>query len=298
MQPENPTHLRGLWLPIITPFNNCQLDTRSFERLIDHYLAQPIDGVIIAATTGEGLTLNDDEIAELAAVAATRINGRIPLMLGLSGGDTARLAATVEQTGSWSVDGYLISCPYYSRPSQEGLFRHFATISQATERPVIIYNIPYRTGVNLLNDTLLSLAEISNIVGLKDCCADGAQTFDLLGRKPSGFSVLTGEDAHYYSALAHGAEGAILASAHVETEKFAQVHQLLRAGDQPGALRQWREIASLAHLLFAEPSPAAIKHWLWREGLIQNPEVRLPMIAASEGLADRIDAEIKRRKEG
>lgn len=281
---------RGLWLPLITPFRDGRLDRTSLDRLCRHYLGLPVDGFILAATTGEGLTLDADETRALVDHAADRIAGARPLYLGLSGSDTTRLAARIAATASWPIDGFLVSCPYYSRPSQDGLVAHFSALAAATDRPLVLYNIPYRTGVNLQNDALLALAETPNIVGLKDCCTDMGQTFDLLRRRPSGFSVLTGEDAQYYAALAHGADGAILASAHVETARFAAIRQKLEAGDQPGALADWRGLADLAPLLFAEPSPAALKYWLWRQGLIDSPQLRLPMLPASEALAARIDA--------
>ena len=165
-----------------------------------------------------------------------------------------------------------------------------------TSRPILIYNIPYRTGVNLGNETMLRLAEHRNIVGVKDCCADQAQSFDLLRDRPQGFAVLTGEDALFYGALTQGAHGGILASAHIETAAFAGVRNRLLQGDQQGALTAWRDLAYLPRLLFAEPSPAPIKHWLWRIGLIDSPELRLPMMPASDSLARRIDAEIARMK--
>ncbi len=140
----------------------------------------------------------------------------MPLFLGLCGSDTRRLVRRLAATDAWPVDGYLITCPYYSRPSQQGLYQHFAALADATDKPILIYNIPYRTGVNLGNDTLLRLAERANIVGVKDCCADAAQSADLLRRRGPGFTVLTGEDALFYGAVAHGADGGILASAHVD----------------------------------------------------------------------------------
>ncbi len=124
----------------------------------------------------------------------------------------------LDETAVWPIDGYLIASPYYLRPSQRGLLQHFSVLADHTSWPIVLYNIPYRTGVNLTNETLLRLAEHPNIVGLKDCCGDRAQTIELLRRRPSGFRVLTGEDAQYYDALADGADGAILLSAHVETE--------------------------------------------------------------------------------
>lgn len=289
---------RGIWLPLITPFRDDALDLVSLRRLIRHYAAAPIDGMILAATTGEGLTLDDDEIERLVDVAHTELLavGRpVPLYLGLCGSDTRKGVKALRHTAAWPIDGYLIACPYYSRPSQDGLYQHFARLAENTERPVLIYNIPYRTGVNLGNQTMLRLAEISNIAGVKDCSADAVQSFDLLRDRPPEFAVLTGEDGLFYTALTQGADGGILASAHIDPHGFALVRDRLLSRDQPGALAAWRTLADLPRLLFAEPSPGPIKHWLWRTGLIESPELRLPMTTVSDGLAVRIDREIERR---
>jgi 4-hydroxy-tetrahydrodipicolinate synthase len=288
--------LSGLWLPLITPFRDGQLDEVSLRRLVAHYATQPVNGFILGATTGEGMSLDDDETAQLLAVtrAALATAGRsIPVYLGLSGSDTRKLGKAMQRSQGWGMDGYLIACPYYTRPSQEGLFQHFSALADSTDRPILIYNIPYRTGVNLGNQTMLRLAERTNIVGVKDCCADPAQTFDLIRHKPSGFAVLTGEDPHFYSALTSGADGAILASAHVHTGGFAGIRNKLLAGDQPGALADWQRLADIPRLLFSEPSPGAIKHWLWRTGLIDSPEMRLPMVPVSVELAGRIDSALQ-----
>jgi 4-hydroxy-tetrahydrodipicolinate synthase len=285
----------GLWLPLVTPFRDDRLDETSLRRLVGHYAAQPVDGLIVAATTGEGLTLDDAETERLVQVAAAGIAAVRPslkLYLGLSGSHTGKLLKGLQHTASWPIDGYLLACPYYTRPSQAGLFSHFAALADATVRPILIYNIPYRTGVNLGNETMLRLAERSNIVGVKDCCADAAQSFDLLRDKPPGFAVLTGEDALFYTALTQGAEGGILASAHVRTKDFAEILALLGRGDQSAALAAWRRLVDLPRLLFAEPSPAPIKHWLWRIGLIDSPELRLPMTQVSATLSARIEQAI------
>jgi len=262
-----------------------------------HYLGEPVDGFILAATTGEGLTLDDDETARLVTLVAAEAAGKIPIYLGLSGSDTRKMAKALARTAPWPIEGYLIACPYYSRPSQEGLYRHFAALAGETARPIMVYNIPYRTGVNMSNDTLLRLAELANIVGVKDCCVDQAQSFDLVRVKPEGFAVMTGEDALFYGALTQGADGGILAAAHVDTARFAAVRAALIGGDQPGALRAWRGLVDLPRLLFAEPSPAPIKHWLARTGLIDSPEVRLPMTQVSDALAARLDREMERMRE-
>jgi 4-hydroxy-tetrahydrodipicolinate synthase len=159
----------------------------------------------------------------------------------------------------------------------------------------MLYNIPYRTGVNLGNAAMLQLADHPNILGCKDCCADRDQSLELLRRRPQNFAVLTGEDAQCHEALVDGADGAILASAHLETETFAQVCRLQAAGEGDAALERWRSVADLTRLLFAEPSPAPIKYWLWRSGLIDSAELRLPMTAVSAELAARLDLEIERR---
>jgi 4-hydroxy-tetrahydrodipicolinate synthase len=284
MQPPS-----GLWLPLITPFRDDRLDEASLCRLVRHYAAQPIDGLILAATTGEGLTLDDEETERLVQIAAAEVGPALKLYLGVSGSHTRKLVHTLEQTASWPIDGYLIACPYYTRPSQAGLFSHFTALADATPRPILIYNIPYRTGVNLGNETMLRLAERPNIVGVKDCCADAAQSFDLLRGKPPGFAVLTGEDALFHTALTQGAEGGILASAHIQTREFAAIRDRLLRGDQSGALAAWQRLVDLPRLLFAEPSPAPIKHWLWRIGLIDSPEVRLPMTSVTGALAARIE---------
>lgn len=290
---------RGLWLPLVTPFRDGALDTASLKRLVAHYAHEPVDGLILAATTGEGMCLDDDEIEELvstvgASLAAT--GKRLPIYLGLSGSYTRKLVKALDHTASWPIDGYLIACPYYTRPSQQGLFQHFSNLADSTQKPIIIYNIPYRTGVNLGNETMLRLAELGNIVGVKDCCADAAQSFDLLRHRPKGFSVLIGDDPLFYSANAHGADGGITASAHVHTGAFAKIRDRLKAGDRETALAAWNVLADLPRLLFAEPSPAPVKHWLWRTGLIDSSELRLPMVPVTPELARRIDSAVAAAK--
>jgi 4-hydroxy-tetrahydrodipicolinate synthase len=254
--------LHGLWLPLVTPFRSGELDEASLRRLSRHYAALPVDGLILAATTGEGLTLAPAETERLVFTVRDEVGGRqnLPVCLGLSGSNTAALADTLDSTADWPIDGYLISCPYYSRPSQRGLQQHFERLADRARHPVMLYNIPYRTGVNLGNEAMLRLAGHPNIVGLKDCCADRAQSLDLLRQRPQDFAVLTGEDAQYFDALADGADGGILAAAHVETEIFADIQDLLVAGAREAAQARWQSVADLARLLFSEPSPAPIKH--------------------------------------
>lgn len=292
------SRLQGLWLPLVTPFHDGELDDASLRRLVRHYAALPVNGMILTATTGEGLTLAPEETARLVAIVRgelASIGKNLPVCLGLSGSDTRVMLDTLRRTAAWPIDGYLISCPYYSRPTQDGMIRHFSALADQAAHPVLIYNIPYRTGVNLGNEAMLQLAEHRNIAGLKDCSAIRAQSIELLRRRPARFAVLTGEDAQTWDALADGADGVILASAHIETEAFASVVKLLTAGDRDRALIYWRTVSDLTKLLFSEPSPAPIKYWLWRTGLIDSPELRLPMMEVSSELAARLDREIAAR---
>ena len=199
------------------------------------------------------------------------------------------------ETAAWPIDGYLISSPYYVRPSQHGLLAHFTALADHASWPILLYNIPYRAAVGLGNETLLRLAEHPNIVGMKDCGADRAQSRELLRARPAGFRILTGEDAEYFDALDDGADGAILLSAHLETETFAAVFAHMKAGNREAALAAWQDVAELTRLLFAEPSPAPAKHWLKHAGLIASAEVRLPMMEVSTALAGRLDREFARR---
>ncbi len=292
------SYLHGLWLPLVTPFRNSELDETSLRRLVAHYASGPIDGLILAATSGEGLALSGAELERLVNVVREELDARrrfLPICLGMAGASTRKMQDTLDETAAWPIDGYLISSPYYVRPSQRGLIAHFTALADHASWPILLYNIPYRASVGLSNDTLLKLAEHPNIAGMKDCGADRAQSRELLRQRPAGFRILTGEDAEYFDALDDGADGAILLSAHVETEIFAAVFAEMKTGNRAAALAAWQDVSELTRLLFAEPSPAPAKHWLARTGLIASAEVRLPMMEVSAELASRLDREIAMR---
>ena len=298
---DSRNSLHGLWLPLITPFRDGALDQASLRRLVGHYASMPIEGLILGATSGEGLALSSAELATLVTVAreALAAAGRsLPIGLGLAGAATRPMIAALEATAAWPIDFYLISSPFYVRPSQQGLLAHFTALADHAQHPVVLYNIPYRSSVGLDNQTLLRLAAHPNIAGLKDCCANRGQTRELLQLRPDGFRVLTGEDGHAFDALQAGADGAILLSAHFETTTFAAILPQLKAGHHAAAAALWDRVSDLTRLLFSEPSPAPAKYWLARTGLIASPEVRLPMVEVGAELAARLDREILRRTPG
>jgi 4-hydroxy-tetrahydrodipicolinate synthase len=280
----------GLWLPLVTPFKDGAVDFSSYERLIDHYIARGVDGLFPLGTTGEQPALDDDEIDELVERTVAQVAGRVPVFVGVGGNATHKVEKALGRLERFAFEGIVSVCPYYNRPSQDGLIAHFRRIAAATDRDVLIYNIPYRTAVNLLNDSLLELAEVSNIVGVKDSSGSIAQSLELLARKPVGFSVLTGEDALYFTMMANGADGGILAASHLMTEGFVEVGRRFAANDLAGARAAWAPLASFVPLLFAEANPMPIKYLLWRQGLIASPECRLPLTRISDALARRLDA--------
>lgn len=287
----HPTY-QGVWLPLVSPFRNGDLDEASVRRMVARYAGQ-VDGIILAATTGEGMALSRDETRRLADWTADELaaSGQgTPVLIGVCGAVTVNVVEALRAAEDLPAAGFLVACPYYVRPTQEGLRLHFEAVADATARDILVYNIPYRTGVNMANDTLLALAERPNIVGVKDCCADPAQSADLIARKPDGFSVLCGEDAGFLAALRQGADGAVAASAHLRPELFHILYRLAQDHRWTEAERVWADLAAIPEMLFAEPSPSALKYALWRTGLIDTPDLRLPMTPVSPGLARRVEA--------
>jgi 4-hydroxy-tetrahydrodipicolinate synthase len=217
------------------------------------------------------------------------VAGRVPVFVGVGGNATAKVIKTLKRLERYAFPGIVSVCPYYNRPSQDGMREHFTRIAEATDRQILIYNIPYRTSVNLANETLLRLAELPNIAGVKDSSGSVAQSLELMRLRPKGFAVLTGDDPLLYTMLAHGGDGGILASSHVHTELFVAVYERMMANDHQGARAIWARLETLVPVLFREANPMPIKHCVWRHGLIASPECRLPLTRISRELADALD---------
>jgi 4-hydroxy-tetrahydrodipicolinate synthase len=288
--------ISGLWLPLVTPFKDGAIDRTSYERLVSHYIACGVDGLLPLGTTGESPALDESEVESLIEWTLAVAAGRVPVFVGIGGNATHKVERTLRRLRHLPFDGILSVCPYYNRPGQDGLVQHFRAVAAATDRPVMIYNIPYRTAVNLANDSLIELAQLSNIVGVKDSSGSMAQSLDLLARRPEGFSVLTGEDALYFTMAANGADGGVLAASHLVTERFVEVGRRFAANDVAGARRLWTPLTELVPLLFGEANPMPIKHCLWRQGLIASPECRLPLTRVSDALARRLDGLVAEKR--
>lgn len=281
--------LEGIWLPIITPFSKDEIDYKSYKKLIDHYIDKGISGLIPLGTTGEVPTISDYEYEELIEKTMEYVKNRVPVYVGLGGNNTHKVVKQLKIVEKYAIEGILSVGPYYNRPSQRGIYEHYLRISEATDLNIIIYNIPYRTGRNIENETLYRLAELKNIVGLKDASGDSKQSMDLLLNPPKNFSILTGEDMFLYMTLALGGQGGILASSHLHTEDFIEVYKKAKDNDFDSALVIWKRLAKFIPLLFEEPNPSPIKYCLNKMGLIDSAEARLPLTSISSELGRKLE---------
>ncbi|WP_026882232.1 4-hydroxy-tetrahydrodipicolinate synthase [Clostridium akagii] len=281
--------IKGVLVPIITPFTGGEVDFKSYEKLIKHYSKLGVTGFVPLATTGETPTLSDYEYEAILEKTIEYNENNLPIYVGFGGNNTEKMAKDIKMLEKYKIQGVLSVCPYYNRPDQRGIYEHFKKISEATPLDIILYNIPYRTGRNIENDTTRRLSELKNIVGIKDACGDFSQSSELLLNPPKDFSILTGEDAFFYSTLMLGGDGGILASAHLHTEKFIEIYKKVQDNDHLKAFEIWKTLANLIPLLFEEPNPAPIKYCLYKLGLINSQEIRLPLVQISETLARKID---------
>ena len=281
--------IEGVFVPIITPFKNGKVDLNSYSELINHYIDEGVTGIIPLATTGETPTISTKEYEEILAKTIEVNNSRVFIYTGLGGNNTSDVIKNLSIVEKYKIDGILSVTPYYSRPSQKGIYEHFKAISQATDLNIIIYNIPYRTGVNVENETIYKLAQLKNLIGVKDCCADLRQTTELILNKPKNFSILTGEDALFYNTLLLGGDGGIMASAHLHTKEFIDIFNLIKNNKHQEALKIWKDLYMIIPRLFKEPNPAPIKYYLMKKGLIVSDEVRLPLTGISNELKTELD---------
>lgn len=284
--------VKGLWVPVVTPFENDELDMVSYEKLVNHYINEGVHGLMPLGTTGETPTLSEKEYEEIVSKTMEVVNGRVPVIIGLGGNCTRSVIDKLKVAEKHKVQGILSVSPYYNRPDQRGIYEHFKKISESTDLDIVLYNIPYRTGRNMENETILRLSEEKNIVGVKDASGDFNKTIELLLNKPDEFSVLSGEDNLFYSSLLLGGDGGVTASAHLKTRDFIKVYDYIQNNDAKAALEIWKEISPMIPLLFKEPNPTPIKYMLKKMGLINSDEVRLPLVPISQELKNELDNNI------
>ncbi|WBW97507.1 4-hydroxy-tetrahydrodipicolinate synthase [Oceanirhabdus sp. W0125-5] len=280
--------IRGIVIPIITPFKNDQINFKDYRKLINHYINLGVKAIIPMGTTGEIHSLRKDEIYEIIEKTIEYVDDRIDIFFGLGGNTNSKVIEQVKNMSKYKFNGFLITCPYYIRPNQLGIKEYYKDIAENTEKDIIIYNIPYRTGVNIENKTIIELSKIPNIVGLKDCCGNILNSLELLRNKPQGFSILTGEDKVLFQFLVSGYDGGILSSAHVMTDEFIKMYKYIYENNHKQAAIIWNKLYSICDTLFKEPNPAPIKYKLFIDGLIESYETRKPIMEVSENLRNEI----------
>lgn len=274
----------GLWIPLVTPFERDKIDHAALKRLVTHYRSTGITGLVVCGSTGEAAALSDEEQLEVLKAVMAEAPG-LPVVMGLSGYHLGKTAARIKTLNGLGIAGILLPAPHYIRPSQAGLIEWFTALADASTVAVIVYDIPYRTGVMIELETLKVLASHPRICALKDCAGDPAKTQALIA--DGRLQVLAGEDAHIFSTMAQGGHGAIAAAAHLHTQRFVALLQRIRAGDLKGAEALWTPLLPLIESLFEEPNPGPLKALLAQQGLLRN-ELRSPMTRSSAALAGRL----------
>jgi 4-hydroxy-tetrahydrodipicolinate synthase len=278
------TDFSGLWIPLVTPFDQGQVDKTALKRLVAHYRGSGIAGLVVCGSTGEAAALDEDEQLQTLQTVMAEAPG-LPVVMGLSGYHLGKTAVRIEALGTLGLAGILLPAPSYIRPSQAGLIEWFTALADVSAVPVILYDIPYRTGSRLDLETLLALAGHPRIQALKDCGGDPDKTRALIA--DGRLQVLAGEDVNIFSTVAQGGRGAIAAAAHLHTARFVEVLRRIHAGDLAGAEALWTPLQPMIEALFAEPNPGPLKALMARQGLLRD-ELRSPMTRASAELVERL----------
>ena len=270
---------RGLGIALVTPFtSDGQVDYKSLKRLVEYQIDNGADFLCILATTGETPCLTQDEKDKITQLVKDVNHGRLPILKGCGGNNTA---AVVEElrTADWSgIDGILSVCPYYNKPSQEGLYQHFKAIAEASPLPVVLYNVPGRTGINLKPETTVRLAnDCENIFAVKEASGSLEQVDEIIKNKPQRFDVLSGDDALTFSMVASGAAGVISVIGNALPKEFSRMIRLEFQGEYEPARKIHHMFTELYSLLFVDGNPAGVKALLHEMGFIEN-QLRLPLV--------------------
>ncbi len=285
--------LTGSIVAIITPMReDGSVHYEQFQRLIDWHIANGTDAIVAVGTTGESATLSVPEKIEVIEAAVRFADGRIPVIAGTGTNSTAdaiALSRAVADSGAYAT---LSVVPYYNKPPQEGIYRHFAAIAEAADIPMIVYNVPGRTVVNMDNDIVLRLAEIPNIIGIKEASGNLARQIDLINHVPEGFAVYSGDDPTGMACILCGGHGVITVAGNVAPKLFADMCRAALAGNLAEARALNAKLVPLYQEMFCEPSPAAPKWALEKLGLCGRA-VRLPMMPLSEAGQKRVAAALQ-----
>lgn len=280
----------GTGVALITPFRRSQetVDFTKLEALIEKIVTSGVDYIVALGTTSEAATMTESERSAVQEFIVETVGGRVPIMLGLGGNNTLSLTDTLARTNFEGISGLLSVTPYYNKPNQRGLMAHYRSVAEASPVPVVMYNVPGRTGVNLSAETTLALAaECPNIIGIKEASGNMQQVMEILRQRPAGFRVISGDDSLTFPMMALGADGVISVMANALPQEMSQMVHFALKGDYKRALLLHNRMLPLMNAIFDEGNPTGIKALLEADGAISNI-LRLPLVKASKQLSNKL----------
>jgi 4-hydroxy-tetrahydrodipicolinate synthase len=282
--------LRGTGVALITPFTEKgKIDFHALEKIINHLISGKCEYIVVLGTTGESATLSEHEKTDLSKHIVTFVKDRIPLVLGLGGNNTMELISQLKNMDMIGYDAILSVSPYYNKPTQDGIYKHYAALAAASSLPLLIYNVPARTGSNITAETTLKLAQLKNIIGIKEASGNIEQCMQIIREKPKDFLVISGDDSITLPLIACGADGVISVVANAFPETFSSMVRFALAGNFDKARILHYNIFPVIPMLFDEGNPAGVKAALASLELC-GENVRLPLIPVSKKLFARIKA--------
>ena len=271
--------LKGMGVALVTPFNDDgSVDYQSLMRLVEYQIQNGVDFLCVLGTTAETPTLTADEKKKIKQMVVERVNGRVPILLGVGSNSTQSVIDTLQNDDMTGVDAVLVVVPYYNKPSQEGIYQHYKAVASATKLPIVLYNVPGRTGVNMTAETTLRLArDFDNIIAIKEASGNITQMDDIIKHKPESFDVISGDDGITFPLITLGAVGVISVIGNAFPREFSRMTRLALAGDYQNALTIHHKFTELFKLLFVDGNPAGVKAMLNMMGMIKN-RLRLPLV--------------------
>lgn len=288
------TKLRGTGVALVTPFNkNGKIDYKGLGKLIDHCINGGVEYLVSLGTTGESVTLSKEEKAEVLRYTVEKNAGRVPVVAGFGGNNTAEIISELKTANLKGVDAVLSVSPSYNKPTQEGIYQHYKAVATASPKPVILYNVPGRTASNMKAETTLRLAALKNIIGIKEASGDFNQCMQIVKGKPKNFLVISGDDNITLGLIAYGFDGVISVAGQAFPKIFTEMVRKSLVNDITEARKLHYKLNDITDMLFAEGNPAGVKCALEILGVCES-HVRLPLVPVSAALKNKMQKAIKR----
>ncbi len=277
--------LSGSYVALVTPFKNNEIDYSAVERLVDFHIENKTDGILLCGTTGESPTLAGDEKERFLQFAINKINKRLPVMIGTGTNNLPKTISATRRAKELTADYALVITPYYNKPNQEGMYQFFKKVAESVNIPIVIYNVPGRTGVNISAETVVRLSEIRNIVGIKSASGNLRQMSKIVKETPDDFSLMSGDDNLSLPILSVGGQGVISVTANILPEKMHNLVKSYLNGEIGQALRLHQELLDINEKLFIDTNPIPVKEAMAMMGMIER-EIRLPLWKLSQEKLD------------